>query len=487
MGVYENSSWKNCFIMADSEAQSAQCPVILDEKCELCEVYTITFKCLNCQEMICENCKKTHLKSKVSKDHKVVSIKSAEIYKSREIEKKCTTHTNEDFQMFCGFCKVPICRDCIASGSHHNHQMDKIENVIDNKLTQLSKLIAQSKEKASQYEDLIKTIDKNQHDFSMSVSHKIDEVKARNNELKNKLDEITLNYVIQLQNLDTENRKSMTELKERVHEERSDLNQLIQQCEGNQRNRNIKIIQFVTTVTQELDKYRLYDLPGSVSPPSLITRHVDNQELKYLFGNLHTKNITTINQPLSMNRIIALKNPFRKVNIVDRFVSKMKHVATTGNNQAWLWCRGSRDLSQRHQMNINTDFDLCDAAVASSGEILVTELGGKKVKKLTTINTFTDIYIAPEFYQTLEITTTDTGNYNDSKIVEITTSGKHIRAIQRDTVDNKLLFSWPNCICTNVNGDIIVLDGSTKVVAINKYGLKSFIYDGKERKLDESF
>ncbi|KAJ8313939.1 hypothetical protein KUTeg_008500, partial [Tegillarca granosa] len=485
--------------MEESAAEPIQSPVILDKKCEQCEVYTITFKCLNCKRMICDNCEETHIESKVSKDHKVFCLNSAEIDQSGETEKKCTSHTNKDLQMFCRSCQVPICQDCIDSSSHHNHPIDKIEIVIDNKLTQLSKLITQSKEKSSQYEDLIKTIDKNQHDFSLAVSRRIDEAKARNTEVKYKNDKITLDFVIKLQNLDTENRKSITELKERVDGERSDLNHLIKQCEGNQRNRNIKIVQFVTTMQQELDKYRPYDLLDSVSPPSLITHHVDDQELTYLFGHLDTKNIITINQPLSLNRNNKPTNQFRKVNTVRQFYSRMKHVVTTGNNQAWLWCRGSRDLSLvtsngKVKHNINTEFDLCDASVSSSGEILVTEWGGKKVKKLTTNNTFTDIYTASDFYQTRGITITDTDKvfvglckYNDSKIVEITTSGKHIRTIQRDTVGNKLLFSWPNCIRININGDIIVSDNYSKVVAVNTSGRKRFIYGGKDRKQQKSW
>ncbi|KAJ8313628.1 hypothetical protein KUTeg_008189 [Tegillarca granosa] len=72
---------------------------------------------------------------------------------------------------------------------------------------------------------------------------------------------------------------------------------------------------------------------------------------------------------------------------------------------------------------------------------------------------------------------------NDTKIVELTTNGQHIRTIQHDTVSNKLLFDTPVCICTNINGDIIVLDNRRKIVAINKSSTKRFIYNGKERNL----
>ncbi|KAJ8316047.1 hypothetical protein KUTeg_006061 [Tegillarca granosa] len=161
-----------------------------------------------------------------------------------------------------------------------------------------------------------------------------------------------------------------------------------------------------------------------------------------------------------------------------------------GENEVYHWYHQMVKVIQ----GINTDFDVFDAAVSASGDQLVTVCWGYKVKKLTSYKTFTDIYTTADGYHTLGINVTDTGNilvalynYKESKLVEITTSGQHIRTIQHDTVDKKLLFEHPNCICTNINGDIIASDNRDKVVAVNKSGTKRFIYDGKERKLQESF
>lgn len=52
----------------------AQWPVVPDMKCELCDTNVIQWKCLVCNELICDCCKRLHLKSKASKSHKVVSI-----------------------------------------------------------------------------------------------------------------------------------------------------------------------------------------------------------------------------------------------------------------------------------------------------------------------------------------------------------------------------------------------------------------------------
>ncbi|KAJ8316048.1 hypothetical protein KUTeg_006062 [Tegillarca granosa] len=487
------------FKMAKAEVPDAQWPVFLDLKCEICEVNNITFKCLNCNEMLCDSCKKMHIKSKMAKNHKVVSLVNAEIYQRNETETKCPTHATEELLMYCNSCQVPLCRDCITSGSHHNHEMVKIENAIDNNRNELSKLIKQCKEKSSKFEEIVKTIDKNSQEFSVSISKKINEVKARNNQLKAALDRIESEYIKHLQDTEIGNQKPMTELKNKLQREMADLNQLIQECESKQGNENIGMVQFVTDVKKRLEKYGSRDMIDVACPPEFIAGPVDDQELKNLFGQLGTKRATTVFPPLPQNRDIPLTSPVIDAKIVGSFTSDKTRIVTAGNDQAWLWRRFHTGLSLvtsdgKVIQDINTDFTVFDAAVTTSGDLLVTVCWGNKVKKLTSHKTFTDIYTITDGYKTRGINVTDTGNVlvelnrgNDSKLVEITNSGQHIRTIQHDTLDNKQLFVNPRFICTNINGDIIVSDNKDKVVAVNKSGTKRFIYDGKERKLQESF
>ncbi|KAJ8311005.1 hypothetical protein KUTeg_011450 [Tegillarca granosa] len=143
--------------------------------------------------------------------------------------------------------------------------------------------------------------------------------------------------------------------------------------------------------------------------------------------------------------------------------------------------------------NINSDCNVHDVAASTSGDHFVTESGGNEIKKITRDNRITGIYTAQDNYLTRGITVTDTGNvlvvlykYKDSKIVEITTSGQHIRTIQHDPVDNKQLFGHPRFICTNINCDIIVTDDD-KVVVVNEPGQKRFIYQPEGTQLIHSF
>ncbi|KAJ8299302.1 hypothetical protein KUTeg_023362 [Tegillarca granosa] len=453
--------------MNKSTKHDAQCPVHIDQKCEVCEINNTSYKCLNCDEMMCITCMKIYLKSKASKDHKMVSLQSAEIDKYRDLtEKKCS-------------------KECVTSGVHTHHSIVKVEDVIDIKQKQLSNIIRQTNEKSKKYQDVIKIITQNKLEFSLSIAKQIEEVKSRNKELKQKLDKIESDYIKELQNKDKENYKAMTELEQRLQGEMSDINPLIQR-QHKKTDGNIEMVKFVTDVTQKVDKYQSCDPPNQVRPPKLITRNVDDQELKDLFGQLGMITTLTVNPSAS------------PVKIVSSFTGKQNHVVTTGNNQAWIWCWRGKDISLVTSdgevlQNINTDFDVFNAAVSTTGDLLVTVCMGNKVKKLTRNNTFTDLYTAADNYQTQGITVTDTGNVlvvlyknMNSRIVEITTSGQHIRTIQHDTMDNKLLFDYPYFICSSKNGDIIVGE-YTKVVVITQQGQKRFIYKGEKRKMKTSF
>ncbi|KAJ8321579.1 hypothetical protein KUTeg_000870 [Tegillarca granosa] len=234
----------------------------------------------------------------------------------------------------------------------------------------------------------------------------------------------------------------MTEREERLKEIMSELNQLIQQCERKLKERNIEMVTFVSDVMQRVDKYTPCKQPHK-SPPNLITRDEDDQELKDLLGHLDMRTKQEVNKPLQLNRNIASALLTIDVKIISI-------ISIPG-------------------------FNVYDAAVSTTGDLYVTEFGGITVKKITRDNKFTDIYTARGNYVTQGITVTDTGNvlvffaYNNSKIVEITTIGKHIRTIQYDPVDNKQLFDNPLLICTNINGDIIVTDDD-KIVVVNKQG-----------------
>lgn len=120
--------------MACSETSAkAQIPI----GCQLCETGTkIKWRCVECSLLICDTCKKIHLK--ITKDHRIVDIKTAQIPTDCQLCKICT-----DIKWKCEACEIYFCDTCkkvhakqfkdheikiIGDSGNGNYKLEKDEN-----------------------------------------------------------------------------------------------------------------------------------------------------------------------------------------------------------------------------------------------------------------------------------------------------------------------------------------------------------------------
>ncbi|XP_077986903.1 uncharacterized protein LOC144441218 [Glandiceps talaboti] len=84
--------------------------------CQECES-PAAHHCTDCNQFLCERCKKTHEKTK---SHE---IKTVEEYK-RESRSPipCPLHQDNDVEFMCSVCNVPICIDCTSTSKHKDHE-----------------------------------------------------------------------------------------------------------------------------------------------------------------------------------------------------------------------------------------------------------------------------------------------------------------------------------------------------------------------------
>ncbi|XP_061171085.1 uncharacterized protein LOC133180631 [Saccostrea echinata] len=88
--------------------------------------------CNDCQQSICEQHRDVHLQEEKNSHHEVV------LYTNRRTPlpaEKCSIHPTRDLEIYCDFCKNPICSKCSTS-NHRNHQTSDLEIVYNEKLQQ---------------------------------------------------------------------------------------------------------------------------------------------------------------------------------------------------------------------------------------------------------------------------------------------------------------------------------------------------------------
>ncbi|KAK3083124.1 hypothetical protein FSP39_014640 [Pinctada imbricata] len=113
-------------------------------KCEGCKKEA-EFYCNTCGSKYCQTCKVGHLRSRISKDHKIIpfSEKIGEMainYRARLAG--CLVHPGTPFERCCKQCLVPVCAECIM-GEHATHPIAKISSVYE---TQRDLLVAEADE-----------------------------------------------------------------------------------------------------------------------------------------------------------------------------------------------------------------------------------------------------------------------------------------------------------------------------------------------------
>ncbi|KAK3082886.1 hypothetical protein FSP39_008010 [Pinctada imbricata] len=132
-----------------------QYPVITP--CDLCETKEdVNSFCRNCSQNLCEDCKRLHLRSTVSRDHNVVHISEG---KSSESEATACTKHGERLFFYCRTCSVLFCPKCLDP-THKNHDFldtDKYAKELQSKVALMieekSKMVEESRRHVEHIEE----------------------------------------------------------------------------------------------------------------------------------------------------------------------------------------------------------------------------------------------------------------------------------------------------------------------------------------------
>ena len=91
-------------------------------ECEACdEKHPATFFCLDCKENMCKTAAQIHKRSKLSRDHRVLTLKELKANPQlTSVSVLCPEH-NDQFRYFDENCGHVICRDCYAL-NHNGHK-----------------------------------------------------------------------------------------------------------------------------------------------------------------------------------------------------------------------------------------------------------------------------------------------------------------------------------------------------------------------------
>ena len=98
--------------------------------CDICTGKSASWKCLDCDQNLCEEDFNSHKRLKLTKDHVVEKIKDmygrADALKRHEINIHCIEHPDKRIELYCKPCSVGICVNCLMA-RHFDHKPFTIE------------------------------------------------------------------------------------------------------------------------------------------------------------------------------------------------------------------------------------------------------------------------------------------------------------------------------------------------------------------------
>lgn len=135
--------------------------------------------CTNCEEGFCEDCEKVHRSTKMTKDHKMISILDYQTIKYVSVNQTCVDH-DKRYDLYCPIHDKPLCIECIDS------------HKVCSRLVSLDKVSANSKQSIAfvDLDDTIKVALENVKKYITDQISNSEEIEAQENLIKKKILEI---------------------------------------------------------------------------------------------------------------------------------------------------------------------------------------------------------------------------------------------------------------------------------------------------------
>ncbi|XP_077866817.1 tripartite motif-containing protein 3-like [Saccoglossus kowalevskii] len=133
---------------------------VVPNRCEHCEENQVSYICTDCDsdQYCCKSCSKAHTKLKFTRSHRVLPIDEFKVLKIKNPASfhpinYCSMHTTNELHYYCNTCNVAICLECTVIDHRvpqHSHR--NLKDVVKDCTTDLEKMVAKLKDKASEAE-----------------------------------------------------------------------------------------------------------------------------------------------------------------------------------------------------------------------------------------------------------------------------------------------------------------------------------------------
>ena len=249
-----------------------------NKTCEICIRASGLHYCTQCDQIFCDDCKMSHLRLKLCRNHIFLSGPNI------NMEKKvggCKVH-NEDFVYFCEDCDQLICRLCVTK-THQKHYLVDIKDSNNKVQTEISKYLDS---KVNNISSSAKLIEGKLETYKIEVEATVKVIIEQGNLIKIMVDEKVDALIKTLRERESTELHSLsktnTDCKQLLGEatrQQHHFQDMIKQCD------EVSLFHTMMKIKSDIDNLKTVDV---ISLPSARYngKHVRFSDVETLFGNL---------------------------------------------------------------------------------------------------------------------------------------------------------------------------------------------------------
>ncbi|XP_062607539.1 uncharacterized protein LOC134269358 [Saccostrea cucullata] len=448
-------------------------------RCKCCPNKAELF-CRSCDVNMCRNCVASHTLS-LPQEHVVIKYSAKfDVYPKpccpKHLEQKCNLH--------CQVCDIPVCTECIASGEHVRHEMQKVsENQKAKEGVVVEEIKFLEEKLVPEYQRIIELIKEDIDELPTRSSNLKSEMLEQGKELHNAVERV-INK--RLSEIDAMENKNLDELQKTLSEFENRLAAILELIRKNK-----EILQFRQTDIANSQSHlnKLSQLPPrrKFSPGRFEAEPVNDEKISSLFGKLHPSSLKAVIEDKAVSRItreLSFLQCYQRelldcpeiIATTDIKIKEPCLVSCLGNNEAWIsGCRGNMTRVDSEGSVLETVITKSGRyphglAITSDGDLLYTDFANKTICRVR--NGKVDVLIHTEGHPS-GICVTSSGDilvalYETEVNIARYTGTSKIQDIpygetKRALIENNDI--WLQ-IAENRNGDICVSDLNSKAVVI---------------------
>ncbi|XP_076072146.1 E3 ubiquitin-protein ligase TRIM71-like [Mytilus galloprovincialis] len=245
--------------------------------CEICVSSPGHHYCEQCDQLFCDGCKISHLRTKMSKDHTFLIGPNI----NPEVKQYCKEH-DETFIYYCMECNSPICKICVIK-KHKSHDFAEIKETTEGIKAEVKKGMDM---KMEHLQSKIADIDQRSNQYQADVNGVVNAIREEGRHLKELIDKKVECLVKSVKEKASKNLQTLQSIKNEIKttlDKAKEQQKLYQDSQGIKD--TTKLIQNLKQIKSQIDRREEIQIPFMPSV-EYARQKVAESEIEKLFGEL---------------------------------------------------------------------------------------------------------------------------------------------------------------------------------------------------------